>query len=133
MEILKNPVFISQLLMSLFLAIVFLQSSLDKIFNWSGNLSWIKDHFSKSFLANSVTPMLAVLTIAELATGLLALCGACCILFCEDNRCTYYALVLSLVSYLMLLFGQRVVQDYEGAKTIVIYFSASLIGLMLYL
>lgn len=133
MELIKNPVYAGQLILSIFLAIVFLQSALDKVFQWSGNLSWLKEHFAKSFLAGSVTPMLAVLTITELATGIIALCGAGCLLLCEDNRCTYYATLLSLVSYLMLIFGQRVVQDYDGAKTIAIYFGVSLIGLTFFL
>jgi Na+-translocating ferredoxin:NAD+ oxidoreductase RnfD subunit len=130
MDILQDPQIIAQLSIALFLAIVFLQSALDKVFNWSGNLSWLKEHFSKTFLASTVAPMLATVTIVELITGGLALCGAFCIVFCEDNSCVYYALLGSLLSYLMLIFGQRIAQDYDGAKTIAIYFGVSLIGLL---
>lgn len=133
MDILLDPQIIAQLSLSLFLAIVFLQSALDKIFNWTGNLSWLKEHFSKTFLAKTVAPMLATVTVVELITGGLALCGAFCLLFCDDNSCTYYAIIGSLLSYLMLIFGQRIAQDYDGAKTIAIYFGVSMIGLLTFM
>lgn len=133
MDIPHNPMSIAQIAISMFLAIVFLQSSIDKLTNWKGNLDWITGHFSKTFLSSLVTPMLATLTIIELMTGVLSALGAFCVVFCADERYAYYALLFSLISYLMLLFGQRVAQDYEGAKTIAIYFGVSLIGLLFFI
>ena len=34
-----------------FLAILFLQSGLDKVFDWKVNLEWLKGHFADSILA----------------------------------------------------------------------------------
>ena len=120
------------LAIGLFLAIVFLQSGLDKVFNWSGNLAWIKDHFSKTFLARMAQPMFVILTIMEVLTGLCAALGVIMLVTSHNAEYIFYAVVLSLVSYLMLLFGQRIAQDYDGAKTIAIYFGVSLIGLILF-
>jgi len=131
MEFLKDPMAIGQLSIGLFIAIVFLQSGLDKVLDWKGNLSWLKDHFKNTFFAGAVTPMLAIVTIAEIAAGAMAVCGIYCLLFCQDATCIQYAVALSLASLLMLLFGQRVAKDYDGAKTIVIYFGVMLLSLLI--
>ena len=98
--------------------------------DWSGNLGWLKGHFSKSLISGMVAPLLGILTFIELATGVMGLFGAGSILFYEDSNCAYIAVMLSLASYLMLIFGQRLAKDYDGAKTIAIYFGVSLVSLM---
>ena len=45
-----------QILTAAILAILFLQSGLDKIFDWKGNLSWLKSHFGSSPLKSVVPP-----------------------------------------------------------------------------
>ena len=60
---------------ALFVAILFIQSGLDKVFDWKGNLEWLTGHFSKTFLAGMVPMMLATITLMELATGLAAAAG----------------------------------------------------------
>ena len=132
MKELMQPAFLGPLAIGIFLAIVFLQSALDKIFDWKGNLSWLTSHFSKSFLAGSVTPMLAIVTLLELVTGLTAICGIVCVFWCKETTCILYAIILAMITLLMLLFGQRVAKDYEGAKTIAIYFGIALIGLLFF-
>ncbi len=132
MEDLLNPITIAQISISLFIAIVFLQSAIDKIVDWSGNLSWLKGHFSKTFLTGIVSPMLGLLTLAELATGIMGVIGTICIICCADQSCSFIAVVLSIVSYLMLIFGQRIAKDYDGAKTIAIYFGVSLLSLLFF-
>ena len=117
---------------AVFIAIVFLQSGIDKISDWSGNLSWLKGHFAKSPLAGFVTALLTAVTVGELLTGLAAIYGIYCLLVNHDTTCIKYAIGLGLLSLLMLLFGQRIAKDYEGAKTIVIYFGVLLISLLLF-
>jgi hypothetical protein len=34
----------------------------------------------------------------------------------------FYGAILSCITLLLLLFGQRIAKDYDGARTIVIYF-----------
>ena len=118
-----------KLFVPLFFAILFLQSGLDKVFNWRGNYDWVKGHFSKSPLAGSVGIMMPLLTLTEVAAGIVSLVGAVMLLVDEQsNDFALWGVVLSMVALLMLFFGQRIAQDYEGAKTIAIYFGVALVG-----
>ncbi|MGI8767225.1 MAG: DoxX family protein, partial [Gemmatimonadaceae bacterium] len=67
-----------QALASVFLAVLFLQSGIDKIIDRRGNLEWLTGHFSKSPLAGTVGPMFLVITILETAAGVLS--GVGCVL-----------------------------------------------------
>ncbi|MEJ2163391.1 MAG: DoxX family protein, partial [Robiginitalea sp.] len=65
----------AEILLLIFLIITFLQSSLDKVFDWKGNLSWLKDHFAQSSLRQIVPAMFFIITITELAAGILSALG----------------------------------------------------------
>ena len=39
-----------QSLIGIFISIALLQSGMDKVFDYKGNLSWLTDHFSNSIL-----------------------------------------------------------------------------------
>lgn len=116
------------------LAIVFLQSSLDKLFDYKGNLSWLKEHFGKTFLRATVGVMLPMLTLLELSGGLLCAAGALLTLFNAHQDATGPQLLLlghSLVmlALMALMFGQRVVKDYAGAASLTGYILIALVGL----
>ena len=115
----------------LFFAIAFLQSGIDKCADFKGNLSWLKGHFENSPLASMVPFLLLVLTITELVAGLLS--GIGLVLSFGENAqgWVYWAGLLNMLALLMLFFGQRIAKDYEGAKTIAIYFILAV--LLLYL
>lgn len=112
---------LAKLLLLLFLGIVFLQSGIDKIVDWKGNLGWLKDHFSKTFFASQVPLLLFSILILECVSGILAVIGIVTIFLGKASTIPLYAAGLSAVSLLCLLLGQRLAKDYEGAKTIVIY------------
>ena len=132
MDYFIGPNVVGQLAIGLFIAIVFLQSGLDKVFDWKGNLSWLQGHFKSSILSGLVSPLLAVLTIVEIITGLVAVAGIIGIVWQKDATWLQYSVSLGLLSMLMLLFGQRLAKDYEGAKTIAIYFGVLLVSLLLF-
>ena len=73
MELLKN--YPTELLILLFLIVTFLQSGIDKITDWKGNLSFIKGHFSNSPLKNTVPLLLAVILIAEISASVFMVFG----------------------------------------------------------
>ncbi len=105
----------------LMLAIVFLQSGIDKIVDWKGNLGWLKGHFSKSLLKDMVPVSLFIITILEIISGLSAVVGAVSILSCGE---TFFALVsgiFSAVTFTLLFLGQRLAKEYPGAQGIVVY------------
>lgn len=123
-EIGRNlPALFSALLVS----ILFIQSGLDKVFDWKGNLGWLNGHFSKTFLSSMVAPMLATITLMELATGFLSAIGIIYFLLNGSLAVVFYAAVLGALSLLALFFGQRVAKDYPGAAVIVPYFILTLI------
>ncbi|WP_340201000.1 DoxX family protein [Ascidiimonas sp. W6] len=113
---------ITEILLLAFLSITFLQSGLDKVIDWKGNLDFIKSHFAKTFLKNSVPALLGIVLFIEIVAGILSLAGIWELFKSGASALGFYGAILSCVALLMLLFGQRVAKDYEGAKTIVIYF-----------
>ena len=107
---------------ALFVAILFIQSGLDKVLDWKGNLEWLTGHFSKTFLSRFVWIMLAKITIAELLTGFLAASGMIYFFAAGSTLLIFYASILGAASITALFFGQRVAKDYAGAAVLVPYF-----------
>lgn len=110
------------LLGAIFIAVLFLQSGLDKVFDWKGNLGFITGHFSKTFLAPTVPLMFAAITVMEVATGVLSAVGTIYLLVTGSNVLIFYGGVLGALSITALFFGQRVAKDYPGAAVLVPYF-----------
>ena len=119
---LLNPIPFAQLMTSLFLAILFLQSGLDKVFNFADNLGWLTGHFSKTPFRGQVKFMLITITIAEVAAGVLALLGALQIAMSGEKTLAMYGAQLGTLDIVMLFFGQRIAKDYAGAASLVPYF-----------
>jgi uncharacterized membrane protein YphA (DoxX/SURF4 family) len=106
----------------LFLAITFLQSGYDKFTDWNGNVTWLKEHFAGTFLANKVSLSLKAVMILEIIAGILCSVGIVELSISGGNTFGMYGATISCITLLMLLFGQRIAKDYDGARTIVIYF-----------
>ena len=123
-EIGKN---LPALLGAMMLGILFIQSGLDKVFDWKGNLEWLTGHFSKTFLGGFVPVLLATITVMELATGFLSAVGVIYFLATGSLALIFYAATLGALSLLALFFGQRIAKDYPGAAVIVPYFILTLI------
>jgi hypothetical protein len=118
-ELIRNlPALFGALLVS----VLFIQSGLDKIFDWKGNLGWLTGHFSKTFLGPLVPVLLATLTIMELGTGILSAVGIVYFLATGSTLMIFYASFLGAASISALFFGQRVAKDYPGAAVLVPYF-----------
>ena len=71
--------------------------------------------------------MVGIILIAEVVAGVLCLAGMYQLISTGDTLFAFYGAILSCITLLMLLFGQRVAKDYEGAKTIVVYFIPSIL------
>jgi len=104
------------------LAITFIQSGYDKVVDWKGNVEWLKGHFSKTFIKNNVPQALFLILILEVLSGAFAVIGVIEIFVNEGDQFPLLAGILSAVTLLFLLLGQRMAKDYDGARTIVIYF-----------
>jgi len=113
----------ASILVLIFLAVTFIQSAYDKIFGWKGNVDWLKSHFANtSLLKNNVPLSLGIILILELITGVLTLVGCVQLLVNGDRTFGFYGAVFSCITLILLLLGQRLAKDYDGARTIAIYF-----------
>jgi hypothetical protein len=107
---------------ALLVSILFIQSGLDKVFDWRGNLEWLTGHFSKTFLGKMVPLLLGTITVMEIATGFLSAAGIIYFLATGSLGLIFYAAALGAASITALFFGQRVAKDYAGAAVLVSYF-----------
>ena len=114
--------FILQVLVSAFLAILFLQSGLDKVVDRKGNLAYLEQHFARSPLAGTVGPMFLAVTILEVSAGALSAVGCGLLLLTHDSLVAFLGAVVAGINFLALFFGQRVSKDYAGAAALVPYF-----------
>jgi hypothetical protein len=131
LEKLLTPIVSAQFLTLALLAILFLQSGIDKILDFKGNLAWLKGHFAKSPLAGQVAPMLGVITLTETAAGALAAVGAVMLAIDGSKSLGLYAAQLCALNIVMLFFGQRLAKDYAGAASLVPYFILSVGAIVL--
>ena len=121
----------ASILLLAFLAITFIQSSYDKLFYWKDNLDWLKEHFAKTQLKNLVPLALLNILVLELISGILCVVGGIELFVSNGRTFGLYGAVFSSITLLMLLFGQRLAKDYDGARTIVIYFIPAIMTVLL--
>src|SRR6266566_4362163 len=123
--------YLMQIFTAAFLAILFLQSGVDKIVDRGGNLEWLKGHFAKSPLAGIVPAMVTTVTILEIAAGALSAIGCIVIILARDSTLAFYGAVISAIAIIALFFGQRMAKDYAGAAVLVPYFLLALAAIYL--
>jgi len=112
-------------------SVLFIQSGLDKVFDWKGNLDWLTGHFSKTFLAKMVPMMVATITVSELASGILSVVGIVYFLATGSTIVIFYSSIVGAASITALFFGQRVAKDYPGAAVLVPYFLLLIVMMVL--
>lgn len=127
----SNSLTTLQLLASVFLAILFLQSGLDKIWDFRTNLDWLHSHFAKSILSGMAPLLLTLLIILEIAGGSLSAVGVVVLLVKKTSLIAYFGAVLCAIDLIALFFGQRMAKDYNGAATLVPYFLLALAAIYL--
>ena len=119
-----------QSLIGIFISIALLQSGMDKVFDYKGNLSWLTDHFSNSILKNNVSLLLLTITIIELLSGFLLFLGALINILISNSDLLVVGFLTSSINFIFVFFGQRMAKDYAGAAVIVNYFILNMLGLL---
>ncbi len=122
-----------QMAFSAMVSVLFLQSGLDKAFNWQGNREWLTGHFTKSVLKGAVPILLPVITLIELGAGVFSAIGFFCVLFGCGPSFGLLGMLLAVKAIFLLFVGQRLAKDYPGAASLVPYFFLAAAGLYLYL
>ncbi len=97
--------FIMQVLVSAFLAVLFLQSGLDKVVDRKGNREYLD-----------------IVTILEVLAGALSGVGCLLLLLTHNPVVAFLGAVIAGINIIALFFGQRVSKDYAGAAALVPYF-----------
>ena len=120
-------------LSSLFIAILFIQSGVDKVVNWKGEKEFYTSHFKKSILKGTVPILMPVITISELAAGFLSGIGLIMYVAGGSPNLAFLGMLLANLSIIQLFFGQRVAKDFAGPAYLVPYFLLTVVGLYLYL
>ena len=123
---------IIRMLVSTFLAAIYLQSGIDKIVDRQGNLDFMGEHFSGTILAGSFHYGLAIVTATELLAGALSAAGVVWLLLGWGIVPGIVGALFAGVSSCILMAGQRLAKDYIGATALVPYFLVAIIGLYLY-
>ncbi|HAP31319.1 MAG TPA: DoxX family protein [Flavobacteriales bacterium] len=123
---------IVQVLAVSFLAILFLQSGLDKVVDKKGNLDWLSSHFANSPFKNFVPVLFFTITVVELLSGILNLLGVVFLLLEGSLMLALYGTILASVALIMLFLGQRIAKDYVGAQSIVSYFILTILTLLVF-
>ncbi len=123
--------YILQILVSAFLAILFLQSGIDKVVDRRGNRAYLEQHFAKSPLAGTVGPMFALITLLEISAGALSGMGCVVLILARDSMVAYLGALVGAITLCALFFGQRVAKDYVGAAALVPYFLLALSAIYL--
>ncbi len=119
------------LLAAVMVAVLFLQSAVDKMTDWNGNLGWLTEHFSKTFMAPFVPLLLGTILVMELAAGVLAAVGVLYFVVAATTIIIFWSAVIAAFALLSLFFGQRIAKDYPGAVSLLPYFI--LVLLLIYL
>ena len=112
-----------------FLFITFLQSALDKVFDFKGNTTWLKQHFENTILAKQVPLLLGIILVLEFIAAVGCILGVTFLIYSGETYVATFAMFISCITLLALLFGQRVAKDYPGALTITCYFLVAIFGL----
>ena len=129
MNLLSN--YPTEVLVLLFLIVTFLQSGIDKLLDWKGNVSFISDHFKNSPLKNNVPLLLGVILVLEIVAGFLMLFGVYQLYTSGEKEIALMGVELCGVVLIFLLIGQRLAKDYAGAMSLAVYFIITLWGVYL--
>ena len=126
-----EAIYLIRIFVSAFLAILFLQSGIDKVVDRRGNFEWLKGHFAKSPLAGIVPALLICITTLEVAAGALSAIGCLLVILLKDSTIAFYGAILSTAAITALFFGQRMAKDYAGAAVLVPYFLLTMVAIYL--
>ena len=121
----------AEILILLFLTVTFLQSGIDKIVDWKGNLGFITGHFKHSPLGGMVPLLLGTVLVLEIASGVLMLLGIVYLATTGEKLIALIGIELAAIALICLLLGQRLAKDYAGAMTLAVYFIIAALGVYL--
>ena len=121
----------AEVFLLIFLIVTFIQSGIDKLLDWNGNVSFIKEHFKNSPLKSTVPLLLGIVLIIEIIAGILMSIGVYELYTSESKEIALLGVELSAIALIFLLIGQRLAKDYAGAMSLGVYFIITVGGVFL--
>ena len=109
-------------------AILFLQSGLDKVIDYKGNLAWICSYFEPTPLKKIAKTLFILLTITEIFAGLFSLIGSTSMLFFGRDYFLKAGIALAAFSLLFVFTGQRMAKDYTSAAHTISYLAVAMLA-----
>ena len=125
-----NATEIVQILSSIFFAIVFFQSGIDKVIDRKGNINFFENHFKNTLFHKIYAQALTALMLLELIAASLCAYGCIYSIVYKNTDFIFYGLLVTSFILLSLLLGQRIAKDYVGAADIAIYFILCIITII---
>ena len=125
-----NAIEIVQILSSIFFAIVFFQSGIDKVIDRKGNINFFENHFKNTLFHKIYAQALTALMLLELIAASLCAYGCIYSIVYKNTDFIFYGLLVTSFILLSLLLGQRIAKDYVGAADITIYFILCIITII---
>jgi len=122
---------VAQLLAAAFLAILFLQSGLDKVLDWKGNRAYLQGYFAKTPLARFTPVLLPSITALEVLAGVLSAAGVLSLLATRSSAVAFLGAAVASLSLLGLFLGMRLAKDYASAAGLVPYVIAAVGAVLL--
>jgi hypothetical protein len=113
---------VASILVLIFLTITFIQSAVDKLFDWKESVFWLREHFFETIFAKFIPISLTILVVLEIISGVLSAVGVVRLIVFNDRVFGFYGSIFCCISLLIMLLAQRIAKDYEGAKLITMYF-----------
>ena len=112
---------VAQTLAAAFLAILFLQSGLDKVLDWKGNKEYLGGYFAKTPLRRFSTFLLFNITVLEVFAGVASAAGCVTVFLTRNAGLAFVGAALAGLNVVALFFGQRLAKDYAAAAGMVPY------------
>ncbi|KAB1066778.1 DoxX family protein [Tamlana haliotis] len=121
----------AELLVLSFLSITFLMSFYDKVSDWKGQVFFLEDYFSKTFVPPFIPGILVFIIILEALATAFCSFGIYQIIAYQETLYALLGCIVSCVILLIFLFGQRIAKNFDGARNITIYFILAVFGVYL--
>lgn len=124
-------IMLAQAFVGSFLAVLFLQSGLDKVFDWAGNKAYIAGYLEKTPFRRVRGFLFVVITALEVLAGVVSAAGVLSTVLLGDPTLALLGAFFAAASILSLFLGMRLAKDYAAAAAIVPYFLLTLVALVL--
>ncbi|HTF02740.1 MAG TPA: DoxX family protein [Bacteroidia bacterium] len=119
-------------LCALFMAVTFLQSGFNKLGQYGENKAYFVSQVEQTFLKHFAGIIWPLIVLLELLSGIISLAGVVLVFINGSMDLIGLGCILSALTLICLLFGQRVAKDYAGAASLTGYFIIAVIGVIGY-